>query len=72
MNENSNEIFLLKQEENTNIDDDKLSSSKRNFSVNENDIDDFLWFPFSFEDFDKKDIEDRINLLKADNMFITF
>ena len=49
-----------------------MLSRRLNYLKNENDIDDFLWFPFSFEDFDKKDIEDRINLLKADNMFITF
>jgi len=43
-----------------------------NYIKNETQIDDFLWFPFSFEEFDKKDIEERINLLIPENMYVTF
>jgi hypothetical protein len=49
-----------------------MLSKRLNYLKNENQIEDFLWFPFSFEEFDKKDIEDRINLLRPDNMYVTF
>ena len=49
-----------------------MLSRRLNYIKNEAQIDDFLWFPFSFEEFDKKDIEERINLLIPENMYVTF